>query len=326
MAELPVAVPALRVPPAAVRNAAWLLALAVLIVSLAFPGFGLYAVDGTALVCSVVAAGLSFFTALLGDPTDGQVWWGVTVRRLTIVGFAATLLTVAFTIMVVAGDGARGLGDGLSRDAVLRGATYEAALARCAGLCLVAAAFTVPRVAMASRRLVMVAGGVLVSGSFLLAGHARSHGPAVLVLLCLLAHVVGASGWAGGLVGLAVGLHRRAIDPARRARMLVTFAGLMTGVILMLLAGGIGLAALYLSSWHALVSTAYGQVLIVKVGLVTGMLAVSASNHYRLVRPAAGGDLSALGALRMNVAVEQIGLVTVLLVTEVLLRQNPIAS
>jgi copper transport protein len=326
MAGLPIEAPALRVPPAAVRNVALLLALGLFIVALAFPGFGLYAVDGAALFCSIAAAGLSFFTALLGDPTDGQVWWGTTVRRLTIVGFAATLLTVAFTIMVVAGDGLRGLGDGLSRDAVLRGATYEAALARCAGLCLVAAAFSVPRIAIASRRLVMIAGGVLISGSFLLAGHARSHGPAVIVLLCLLAHVIGASGWAGGLVGLGVTLHRRSTDSARRERMLVTFAGLMTGVIVMLLAGGIGLGALYLSSWHALVSTAYGQVLIVKVGLVAGMLVVSASNHYRLVRPAAAGDVSALAALRMNVAVEQIGLVTVLLVTEVLLRQNPIAS
>ena len=326
MAELPLEASALRMPPAVMRNAALLLALALFVVSVTFPGFGLYAVDGTALICSVAAAGLSFFTALLGDPSDGQVWWGTVVRRLTIVGFAATLLTVAFTIMVVAGDGVRGLGDELSRDAVLRGATYEAALARCAGLCLVAAAFTVPRMAMSSRRLVMIAGGVLVSGSFLLAGHARSHGPAVVVMLCLLAHVIGASGWAGGLVGLGVTLHRRPTDTARRARMLVTFAGLMTGVIVMLLAGGIGLGVLYLSSWHALVSTAYGQVLIVKVGLVTGMLIVSASNHYRVVRPAAAGDVSALAALRMNVAVEQIGLVTVLLVTEVLLRQNPIAS
>ena len=325
MAELPLGAPALRVPPRALRNAAVSLAAAVFAVALALPSFGLYAVHGAALVCSVVAAGLAFFTAVLGDPTDGQVWWGTAVRRLTILGFATTLLTVAFTVMVVAGDGVRGLGDGLSRGAVLRGPTYEAALARCVGLCLVAAAFTVPRLATSSRRAVMIAGGLLVSGSFLLAGHARSHGPAILVLSCLLAHVVGASGWAGGLVGLGVTLHRRSIDEQRRARILVTFAGLMTGVIVMLLAGGIGLGVLYLSSWHALVSTAYGQVLIVKVGLVMAMLVISSSNHYRLVRPAAAGDVSALAALRMNVALEQIGLVTVLLVTEVLLRQNPIA-
>lgn len=326
MAELPVEAPALRMPPAAVRGVALFLAVALLAVSVASPSFGLYAVDGVALVSAVAAAGLAFFTALLGDPTDGQAWWGATVRQLTIVGFAATLLTVAFTVMVVAGDGARGLGNGLARDAVLRGSTYEAALARCAGLCLVAAAFSLVGLTSARRRALMIGGGLLVSGSFLLAGHARSHGPAVVVLVCLLAHVVGASAWAGGLVGLGVTMHRRAVDPARRARVLVTFAGLMTGVIVMLLAGGIGLATLYLSSWHALVSTAYGQVLIVKVGLVTGMLVVSSSNHYRFVRPAASGDVSALAALRMNVALEQIGLVTVLIVTEVLLRQSPIAS
>jgi copper transport protein len=325
MAELPVAAPALRLSPVALRGLALLLAAVLLAVSLAAPGFGLYAVDGVALVCAIATAGVAFFTALLGDPTDGKLWWGAAVRQLTLVGFAATLLTVAFTVMVVADDGVRGLGDGLARDAVLRGSTYEAALARSAGLCLVAAAFTVVRLGARPRRLLMISGGMLVSGSFLLAGHARSHGPTAVVLVCLLAHVIGASGWAGGLVGLGVSVHRRSVDPVRRARVLVTFAGLMTGVIVMLLAGGIGLGALYLSSWHGLVSTAYGRVLLVKAGLVGGMLVVSASNHYRIVRPAARGDLSALAALRMNIAIEQIGLLTVLLVTEVLLRQNPVA-
>ena len=326
MAELPVEVPALRSPAGGPRSAGLLLSAGLLAASIALPSFGLYAVDGVALVCAVAAAGLAFFTTVFGDPTDGEAWWATTARAVALAGFAATLLTVAFTVMVVAGDGVRGLGDGLARDAVLRGPTYEAALARCGGLALVAAGFSLRRLTWSTRRAVLLAGGLLTSGSFLLAGHARSHGPAAVVMLCLLAHVIGASGWAGGLVGLTVTLRRRSVDPAQRARVLVAFAGLMTGVIAMLLAGGVGLGLLYLSSWHALVSTAYGQVLIVKVGLVAGMLVVSASNHYRLVRPAARGDLSTLAALKMNVAVEQIGFVTVLLITEVLLRQNPVAS
>jgi copper transport protein len=326
MAELPVETPALRVSAGAVRSAGLVLVTGLLVASVAWPSFGLYAVDGVALACAVVAAGLAFFTAVFADPTDGEAWWATTVRIVALAGFAATLLTVAFTVMVVAGDGVRGLGDGLARGAVLRGSTYEAALARCAGLSLIAAGFSLGRLTWTWRRAVMLAGGLLASGSFLLAGHARSHGPAVVVMLCLLAHVIGASGWAGGLVGLAVTLRRRSVDPTRQARVLITFAGLMTGVIAMLLAGGVGLGVLYLSSWHALVSTAYGQVLIVKVGLVAGMLVVSASNHYRFVRPAARGDRATLATLKMNVAVEQIGLVTVLLITEVLLRQNPVAS
>ena len=102
----------------------------------------LTAVDGVAMVASVLAAGLAFFTTVLGDPTDGRTWWGQAARTLCLVGFAATLLTVAFSIMVVAGTGVGGLGDTVSREAVLRGATYEAALARLAGLCMVAASFT----------------------------------------------------------------------------------------------------------------------------------------------------------------------------------------
>lgn len=316
--------PALRMPGATAAAAG--ACLVVLAVSLAAPATGVYVVDGVALVASVVAAGLAFFTAVLGDPTDGRLWWGRLVRVLVVVGFAATLLTVAVTVMVVAGDGIAGLGDSISRAAVLRGATYQSALTRCVGLCLLAGAFTPVRLDARLRRPLMLAGGLLVAGSFLLAGHARSHGPAVVVLVCLLAHVVAVAAWVGGVAGVTVALRGRLVDPDRFARVLVTFAGLMTGVIAMLLAGGIGLSALYLSSWHALVSTAYGQVLIVKVGLVAGLLAVSASNHFRLVRPAAVGSGPALTALRMNLAVEQIGLVTVLVITEVLCRQNPVSG
>jgi copper transport protein len=333
MAELRVGAPALPVPRAAVSA---VVACALLAVSLRFPTFGLYAVDVVALVSAVVAAGLAFFTAILGDPTDGQAWWGRAVRILAVAGFAATLLAVAFTVMVVAGNGVAGLGDATSRAAVLRGATYESALARCAGLCAVAAAFSPvrlrplrlrpPGVGERTRRLLMIVGGVLVAGSFLLAGHARSHGPAAVVMLCLLAHVVAVVAWSGGVAGVTVALRRRLVDPVRFGRVLVTFAGLMTGVIAMLLAGGIGLAVLYLSSWHALVWTAYGQVLIVKLGLVAALLVVSASNHFRLVRLAAAGSGPALAALRMNLVVEQIGLVTVLVITEVLVRQNPVSG
>jgi copper transport protein len=323
VAELRVEAPALPVPRATVGAALGCLLLAV---SVAFTSFGLYAVDAVALLSSIVAAGLALFTATLGDPTDGQAWWGRTVRVLALIAFAATLLTVALTVMVVAGKGITGLGDATSRAAVLRGPTYESALARGAGLFAVVGAFTSLRLGNGSRRLLMVAGGVLVSGSFLLTGHARSHGPAVIVMACLFAHVVAVVAWTGGVAGMAAALRRRRAEPARFARLLVTFAGLMTGVIAMLLAGGVGLSVLYLSSWHALVATAYGQVLIVKIGLVAALLTVSASNHFRVVRLAAAGNGTAAAVLRMNVVVEQIGLLTVLLVTEVLTRQNPVAG
>ena len=326
MSELRAGTPALRVPPAAATAAVAVLVVAAAGAAVARPSFGLYAVDGVALVASVLASGLAFFTALLGDPTAGQAWWSRVARRLCLVGFAAILLTVVLTVIVVAGEGLRGLTDATARAAVLRGATYEAALARCAGLCAVAAGFAFADISIHSRRTLLVAGGVLTSGSFLLAGHARSHGPALVVLLCLLAHVLGASAWAGGLVGLTVVLRRRDLDSGERGAALVAFAGLMTGVVTMLLAGGLGLGLLYLSSWHALVSTAYGQVLIVKLGLVGGVLVVSAGNHRRFVPQAARGSAPALAALRMNVILEQIGLLTVLVVTEVLLRQNPVAS
>src|SRR3954447_9962629 len=132
---------------------------------------------------------------------------------LALVAFAATLLTVALTVMVVAGNGITGLGDATSRAAVLRGPTYESALARGAGLCAVVGAFTSLRLGSATRRLLMVAGGALISGSFLLTGHAGSRGPAVIVRACLFAHVFAVVPWTGGVPGMSVALRRRRAEP-----------------------------------------------------------------------------------------------------------------
>jgi putative copper export protein len=120
-----------------------------------------------------------------------------------------------------------------------------------------------------------------------------------------------------------VSLRAAGADGRTAALLLTRFARLMTGVLVALLAGGIGLAVLYLPGPAELVQTAYGQVLLIKLALVGGLLVISAANHRRLVPLAAAGNARAVQVLRTNVAVEQIALLAVVFITAVLMRQNP---
>ena len=281
--------------------------------------FGIYVINGFALTTAVLAAGLALF---VGVPGMGIAT--VPVQRLllaaAVAAFAAALLTLPFAVMNVDGRGLVGLGDGLARDVALRSGRYEGVLTRCAGAVMIVLALrTVGRPRLA--RGLQLAGAVLVVGSLLFTGHARTHGPLALTLTCALLHAVAAAGWFGGVVGLGVALRSARGDDA--ARLLAGFARWMTGVLVLLVAGGVGLALLCLSEPSGLVHTAYGQVLLVKLAVVGGVLVLSSANHRRLVPLAVRGRADAVSALRLNVAVEQIGLLAVVLITDVLMRQNP---
>lgn len=283
-----------------------------------WPAAGLYVTQAVALVSAMLVAGLAMYAVHPG--AGAAPVFARTTVVLAVVAFAAALVTLPFAIMTVAGDGVHGLADGLARADVLRSGDYESVLARATGLVAVVAAL---RAGTDRGRALLVGGGLLVAGSFALTGHLRSHGPAWAMLPAALAHVIAAAAWIGGLTGLAITLPRFRHDALATGRLLLAFARMMTVVLALLVAAGIGLAVVCLPTPGALVHTAYGQVLLLKVGLVAALLIVSSANHLRLVPLSARGDGSALRALRTNIAVEQLALVAVLVITAILGRQNP---
>jgi copper transport protein len=293
----------------------------VLMMCLLHPEIGRYTTEAIALVCALGAAGIAVFAASLPGDRDvvGSVRGPATV--LAVTGFAAALITLPFAIMAVSGDGLRGLGNGLARAAALRGGDYETVVARGTGLVLVVGALH--RRTTARSRLVLVTGAALVIGSFLLTGHTRSHGPAAAVVAAEFAHVAAAAAWFGGLLALGLSLGDSRDDTLARAHLLAAFARTMRVVLALLLAAGAGLAVLYLPSPSALINTAYGDVMLVKLAVVATALLLSSANHFRLVPAARTGNRSAVSVLRANIAAEQVLLIAVLTITEVLSRQNP---
>lgn len=110
-------------------------------------------------------------------------------------------------------------------------------------------------------------------------------------------HIVGATAWVGGLLGLA------AILPVMRnvavSSVLTRFARLVLAASIAVLLSGVLQAALEVGSWSALLGTPYGELVVLKSALLVAMLALASWNEWR--RRAASPSLA---GLHRGVAVE----------------------
>lgn len=96
-------------------------------------------------------------------------------------------------------------------------------------------------------------------------------------------HLSAASLWVGGLVQLAFVIWP--LEPGLRRRAFLRFSRLATVLIAVLLGAGVYLSVLRLPRLSDLWSAGYGQVLLVKLGLVSLALLWGAAHHF-VVRPA----------------------------------------
>jgi copper transport protein len=154
-----------------------------------------------------------------------------------------------------------------------------------------------------------------------LSGHsAVDAGSSWLSELADWAHLAAASLWVGGLVQLAFVVWPAAPDLRRRA--FLGFSKLATVLIAVLLSAGIYLSVLRLPRLSDLWSAGYGQVLLVKLALVSLALLWGAAHHF-LVRPALerGAPLFA-GLPRSLIGESAVGM-AILLVAAVLVESKP---
>jgi copper transport protein len=118
--------------------------------------------------------------------------------------------------------------------------------------------------------------GVGLVQTLVLLGHSQSSG--FLASAARLLHVVGISVWIGGLVMLlAVVLPRR--RPNELAAVLPRFSSLATTAVAALTLGGVVLAVDLVGSVHALTSTTYGRLLMLKVAVVAVVVAVASRSR-----------------------------------------------
>lgn len=115
-------------------------------------------------------------------------------------------------------------------------------------------------------------------------GHAADQGDLTTQEWADMFHLLGAVIWVGSVLIFALPLHRDATDAvpgfAGMARRISRLAGVLMPLVLLT---GLYNAYHRLTGLQALISSTYGGILLLKVGLVAVMIAIAAINRYRIL-------------------------------------------
>jgi hypothetical protein len=140
---------------------------------------------------------------------------------------------------------------------------------------------------------------VLLLGLPTATGHASAAGvPPGLSSPADLVHLAAAALWLGGVLELAV-----LAPPALRGALARRFAPFAAGAVVLLGASGIVRAVNELGALDEVWSTGYGQALLVKTGVLAGIVAVAWLNRDRLRRVGLGAELALFAVVIGAVAV-----------------------
>jgi putative copper export protein len=150
---------------------------------------------------------------------------------------------------------------------------------------------------LATSRWLLLVASVCAAGALLAQvaiGHAYASDEPLL-MASLVLHLLAVSAWLGGLLPLwvAIGV---APSPGRVARRFSAYGLVAVAVIV---ASGVVQARALIGSWSALFETLYGQIALIKIGLLIGLLALAVIN--RLVLDRAPGEQ---GRLHVSLSVE----------------------
>ncbi len=287
-------------------------------------------VQGATYVALFLAAGLAIFLVFV-LPADLSLeaqrpglrrlmWWSSAAALL------AALLVVPVEILYQQGLDLGGLATGTPWT---DWASDDGLVALLVALGLGVAALALPQgvPSRTDRRLVLAGAAVALAGTALV-GHTRSYGPTWLVVTADITHVIAGAVWFGGLVGLVICLHALVGRETCAAAILARFSFVAGFSLALVAVAGIILGWRIVGSWVGLVNTAYGLILLIKIGCVALIAAVGAWNRYGLLptveRATEASDrMAGHRRLRRAVTFEAAGLVAVLLLTGFLVNQVP---
>jgi len=262
-------------------------------------------------VASLGGAGLVLFRiALAGQPKVEEVVSRRLIAIAAIVGMLVTLLRFGVQGALLSGN-LSGLVDRAMLNILWStpaGTVVEMRLAGFALLLLASFEFR-------WRNWIGLLGALLILGSFVVVGHATNVDQ-VGVSALLLIHLMTAAFWIGALRPLYIA--SLAFEPRDAAEIAHRF-GVMASVAVpvLVVVGGV-FAWLLVGTLSNLFESRYGQMLILKVLLVSAVLGLAALNKFRLVPAMMEGDQSSVQSLKRSIKMEA-GLIGIaLLVTAVL--------
>jgi copper transport protein len=187
--------------------------------------------------------------------------------------------------------------------------------------------------------------GLAILATVSFAGHAGAGRLVGLALVTDVIHLAGVSLWLGGLAVLVLVVLRRntaGLDRSRLEGVVSRFSEIAFIAVLAIVASGVVQAWRQLDGWDALTGTAYGRLLLVKVGLVAAMVAAAGVSRAWLRgwflaatdraaksggtpgdASGANGQRSDLYLLRQSVGIEALIAIVVLSVTAALVQAAP---
>ncbi|MEU2668606.1 copper resistance protein CopC [Streptomyces sp. NPDC007164] len=131
----------------------------------------------------------------------------------------------------------------------------------------------------------VIAAGI--AGTWALAEHASTGIQPGIAMPVDVLHLLAVAAWLGGLTALLVALYRAPDIDATAVRR---FSGIAFGSVIVLAATGIYQSWRQVGTWSALTGTGYGQLLLVKVGLIAVLLGIAWFSRRWTARLITGGS------------------------------------
>ncbi|MEU6669432.1 copper resistance protein CopC [Streptomyces sp. NPDC046727] len=126
----------------------------------------------------------------------------------------------------------------------------------------------------------LTVGGVVVAAglatSWAMAEHASTGLQPGLAMPVDVVHLLAVAAWLGGLTALLVALYRAPADSPVESAAVQRFSQVAFGSVLALVTTGVYQSWRQLGSWSAFTETRYGQLLLVKIGLVAVLVGIAA--------------------------------------------------
>jgi copper transport protein len=176
--------------------------------------------------------------------------------------------------------------------------------------------------------------GVIGVGTWSVSGHPASSTASTLTVIADAAHLTSMAIWMGGLLMLTLFLLRKA-NARELGAILPVWSNWAALAVTVLVLAGTAQALIQVASVGALLHTTYGQLVLLKVGLLAVVLAIASASrrlvNRRAVVPEAGDatgepERHALRRLRTSVFAEVIGVVVILGLASALVQTTPARS
>ncbi len=280
-------------------------------------------------LAALVAAGVAFFLAFIHDHAEDR--WRIVpfVRIGSILALLSAIGIVMSQAALLTGKGAGAVTDStVLRDVLNQNLGWSLALLMI-GLAAVHLSTDIPK-KVVSQSLALY-GGLAVTVSFAVWGHATELSPTAISLAADAIHATAAALWLGGLVGLVMVLSVRTPETVRAtAGIIGRFSRMAFWSVIALTLAGLTLTITGSgASLNSILTTTWGQLVLAKIGLTLIIVLIAAWNRRTLVPSLTSptentGELAVRWAtLLRTIRAEAVLLVAVVALTAIVVNVPP---